>query len=600
MAKQKNIPKRSEVEKQYTWALEDIFATDELWEKALDECRTFPEKIEAFRGRLAESADMLYSYLTFCDELDVKITRVAEYIMRKSDEDTGNSYYNGLKGRFMSVYINIAGASSFDTPEILAIPDEKLAAFMNEKPELRLYERKLAKIRSKKDHILSDAEEKLLAAAGEMANAPEEIASAFRNADIRFPSIYDADGNELKVTQGSYVPLLENPARNVRKAAFESLHGTFESFKNTSAAFLDGQIKQLIFYAKARRYNSTLEAALAETEVPVSVYRNLIDAVNANLEYLHKYIALRKKLTGSEELHMYDLYTPIISDADKEIPYEKAKEIIIEALQPLGEDYIKVLTEGFNNRWIDVYENEGKRGGAYSAGGDPHPYVLLNQKDTLDSMFTIAHEMGHSLHTYYSMKNQPTAYANYVIFVAEVASTCNEVLLVKHLLANTTDKKERAYLINHFLEQFRGTVYRQTMFAEFELWMNEHAEKGETLTADMMCDAYYELNKKYFGDGMTVDRLISVEWARIPHFFYNFYVFQYATGFSAAVAIANRILTEGKPAVEDYIKFLSAGSSMDPISVLKIAGVDMTTAQPVNDALKLFNELIDEMAALAE
>lgn len=433
-----------------------------------------------------------------------------------------------------------------------------------------------------------------------MANAPEEIASAFRNADIRFPSIYDADGNELKVTQGSYVPLLENPDRNVRKAAFESLHGTFESFKNTSAAFLDGQIKQLIFYAKARRYNSTLEAALAETEVPVSVYRNLIDAVNANLEYLHKYIALRKKLTGSEELHMYDLYTPIISDADKEIPYEKAKEIIIEALQPLGEDYIKVLTEGFNNRWIDVYENEGKRGGAYSAGGDPHPYVLLNQKDTLDSMFTIAHEMGHSLHTYYSMKNQPTAYANYVIFVAEVASTCNEVLLVKHLLANTTDKKERAYLINHFLEQFRGTVYRQTMFAEFELWMNEHAEKGETLTADMMCDAYYELNKKYFGDGMTVDRLISVEWARIPHFFYNFYVFQYATGFSAAVAIANRILTEGKPAVEDYIKFLSAGSSMDPISVLKIAGVDMTTAQPVNDALKLFNELIDEMAALAE
>lgn len=332
MAKQKNIPKRSEVEKQYTWALEDIFATDELWEKALDECRTFPEKIEAFRGRLAESADMLYSYLTFCDELDVKITRVAEYIMRKSDEDTGNSYYNGLKGRFMSVYINIAGASSFDTPEILAIPDEKLAAFMNEKPELRLYERKLAKIRSKKDHILSDAEEKLLAAAGEMANAPEEIASAFRNADIRFPSTYDADGNELKVTQGSYVPLLENPDRNVRKAAFESLHGTFESFKNTSAAFLDGQIKQLIFYAKARRYNSTLEAALAETEVPVSVYRNLIDAVNANLEYLHKYIALRKKLTGSEELHMYDLYTPIISDADKEIPYEKAKEIIIEAL----------------------------------------------------------------------------------------------------------------------------------------------------------------------------------------------------------------------------------------------------------------------------
>lgn len=600
MAKQKSIPKRNEVEKQYTWALEDIFATDELWEDALNECRTYPEKIAAFCGHLGGSAETLYSYLQFCDELDVKVTRVAEYAMRKADEDTGNSFYQGMKGRFMSVYVQIASASSFDTPELLAIPDEKLASFMSEKPELKLYERKLNKIRSLKAHILSDAEEKLLAAAGEIANAPEEIASSFRNADLKFPSIKDAEGNEMQVTQGSYVPLLENPDPNVRKAAFESLHGTFDSFKNTSAAFLDSQVKQLMFYARARKYDSTLEASLSHTEVPVSVYHNLINAVNDNLEYLHKYVALRKKLMGVDELHMYDLYTPIIGDADSEIPYEEAKKIIVEALQPLGEDYINVLCEGFNNRWIDVYENEGKRSGAYSAGGDPHPYVLLNQKDTLDSMFTIAHEMGHSLHTYYSIKNQPTAYANYVIFVAEVASTCNEVLLVKHLLANTTDKKERAYLINHFLEQFRGTVYRQTMFAEFELWMNEFAEKGETLTAEALCDAYYALNKKYFGDGITVDKLISVEWARIPHFFYNFYVFQYATGFSAAVAIANRILAEGKPAVDDYLKFLSSGSSMDPISLLKIAGVDMTTAKPVNDALKLFNELIDEMDELTK
>lgn len=598
MAKQKTIPKRSEVEQQYTWALEDIFASDELWEKALDECREYPAKIQAFCGHLADSADMLYNYLTFNDELDVKVTRVAEYAMRKSDEDTGNSFYQGMKGKFMSVYVQIASAASFDTPEILAIPDEKLDAFMTEKPELRLYERKLNKIRKMKEHVLSDQEEKLLASASEMAGSASDIASAFRNADLRFPDITDSEGNVLKVTQGSYVPLLENPDVNVRKAAFESLHGTFEGFKNTSAAFLNSQVKQLMFYAKARRYNSTLEASLARTEVPVSVYHNLIEAVNANLEYLHKYVSLRKKLMGVEELHMYDLYTPIIADADKEIPYETAKEIIVEALAPLGEDYLNILKEGFNNRWIDVYENEGKRSGAYSAGGDPHPYVLLNQKDTLDSMFTIAHEMGHALHTYHSIKNQPTAYADYVIFVAEVASTCNEVLLVKHMLAKTTDKKERAYLINHFLEQFRGTVYRQTMFAEFELWMNEFAEKGETLTAEAMCDAYYNLNKKYFGNDITVDKLISVEWARIPHFFYNFYVFQYATGFSAAVAIANRILKEGKPAVDDYLKFLSSGSSTDPISLLKIAGVDMTTAQPVNDALELFNELIDEMDEL--
>ena len=600
MAKQKVIPKRSEVDPKYTWALEDIFATDERWEDALNEARGYPEKLAAFVGHLGDSAQMLYDFLQLGDEMNVKLTRLAEYCMRKSDEDTGNSFYQGMKGRFMNLYMQIAGASSFSTPEILAMPDGRIEELMSEKTELRLYERMLNKMLKEKDHVLSDAEEKLLALSGEVCNAPSETASAFRNADLRFPDITDSDGNTLQVTQGSYVPLLENPDQAVRKAAFESLHGTFDSFKNTSAAFLDGQVKGLIFNARARRYGSTLEAALASTEVPVSVYHNLIDAVNANLGYLHKYVSLRKKLTGIEDLHIYDLYMPIIADADEEIPYEKAQEIILEGLAPLGEEYISLLREGFENRWIDVYENEGKRGGAYSAGGDPHPYVLLNQKDTLDSMFTIAHEMGHSLHTYYSVHNQPIPYRDYVIFVAEVASTCNEVLLVKHMLSKTTDKKQKAYLINHFLEQFRGTVYRQTMFAEFELWMNEYAEQGQTLTADVMCDKYYELNKKYFGDDIEIDKLISVEWARIPHFFYNFYVFQYATGFSAAVAIANRILTEGQPAVDDYKKFLSSGSSTDPISLLKIAGVDMTTAKPINDALALFNELLDEMEALAE
>ena len=597
MAKQKKIPKRSEVEKKYTWATEDLFATDALWDEALEAAKAYPEKIAAFRGKLS-SPECLYDYLVLSDEIMVKVERLGNYAMRKSDEDTANSFYQGMKGKIMNLYVAIDSADSFSTPEIISIPDEKIDEFYAQKPELRLYERKLSKIRRFKPHTLSDAEERILALSGQVTSAPGETASAFRNADIKFPPIKDADGNELIVTQGSFIPLMENPDQNVRKAAFESLYHTFASFKNTSAAFLDSQVKGLIFNARARNYASTLEAALDRTEVPVSVYHNLIDSVHSNIGYLHKYVELRKKLMGADELHMYDLYTPIVGDADKEIPYEEAQQIILKALAPLGEEYVSILREGFENRWIDVYENEGKRGGAYSSCGDPHPYVLLNQKDTLDSMFTIAHEMGHSLHTVYSMKNQPVCQADYVIFVAEIASTCNEVLIVRHLLNNTTDKRERAYLINHFLESFRGTVYRQTMFAEFELFMNELAEKGETLTADALCEKYYELNKFYFGDAITVDPEIAYEWERIPHFFYNFYVFQYATGFSAACAIANRILTEGEPAVADYKKFLSAGGSMDPISILKLAGVDMTTAAPINEALKLFGKLLDEMEEL--
>jgi oligoendopeptidase F len=598
MAAQKKIPKRSEVEKKYTWATEDIFASDELWEKALEEAKQAISLADNFKGKLGESADTLYAYLKAQDEFSRKANLLANYAMRKSDEDTSNSFYNAMKGKLMSYVVSLESAFSFATPEIIAIDDNKLEGFMNEKPELKEYKRLLERMRRRKAHTLSDAEERILALAGQICETPGEIGSAFRNADLRFPDIQDSEGNTLQVTQGSYVPLLESPDVNVRKAAFESLYHTYASFKNTTAAFLDGQMKALIFNARARHYNSTLEAALDSTEVPVQVYHNLIEAVHSNIEYMHKYVNLRKKLMKVDELHMYDLYTPIVNDANKKFPYEEAKETVIKALAPLGEDYISILKEGFNNRWIDVYENEGKRGGAYSSGGDPHPYVLLNHQDTLDSMFTIAHEMGHSLHTYYSIKNQPPCNADYVIFVAEVASTCNEVLLMKYLLNNTNDKRERAYLINHFLESFRGTLYRQTMFAEFELYMSQLAESGAALTADALCDKYYELNKFYFGDGITVDKEIAEEWARIPHFFYNFYVFQYATGFSAACAIANRILTEGETAVQDYKKFLSAGSSMDPISILKLAGVDMTTAAPVNDALKLFNELLDEMEEL--
>ncbi|MBO4384794.1 MAG: oligoendopeptidase F [Clostridia bacterium] len=598
MAKQKHIPKRSEVEKQYTWATEDLFASDELWEKSLEEMKAYPERIASFKGRISASPETLLEYFRLRDELFVKVERLANYAMRKSDEDTGNSFYQAMKGKIMNLYVTLESADSFSTPEIISIPDEKIAEYIKLVPGLELYKRPIEKIRRFKPHTLSDAEERILALSGQVTSAPGETASAFRNADLKFPDVYDAEGNALKVTQGSFIPLLEGSDRNVRKAAFESLYHTFESYKNTSAAFLDSQIKGLIFNAQARNYESTLHAALDRTEVPVSVYHNLIGAVHDNLHYLHKYIALRKKLMGLDELHMYDLYTPIVGDADREIPYEEAKEIILKALAPLGEEYLGILREGFNNRWIDVYENEGKRSGAYSSCGDPHPFVLLNQKDTLDSMFTIAHEMGHSLHTYYSLKNQPVCQADYVIFVAEVASTCNEVLLVKYLLNNTKDKRERAYLINHFLESFRSTLYRQTMFAEFELYMNRLGETGASLTADALCDKYYELNKQYFGDAIVADPEIAYEWERIPHFFYNFYVFQYATGFSAACAIANRILSEGESAVKDYKKFLSAGGSTDPITILKYAGVDMTTAEPVNEALKLFGDLIDEMEEL--
>ncbi|MBR6740431.1 MAG: oligoendopeptidase F [Clostridia bacterium] len=595
---QKEIKKRSEVEKQYTWATEDMFESDQAWFDAFEAAKAYPAEFASFRGRLCESADTFWSYLQLVDKMGLEISLLANYAMRKSDEDTSNSYYQDMRAKLMSLDVEIDSASSFDVPEILAMPESRFEDFCKEKPELELYRRWYSKLVRRKEHILSDAEEKLLAGAGEMSNAPDHIGSVFRNADLKFPDVIDGEGNSHRLTQGSYVPMLESSDRVLRKNAFETLYATFGGFRNTAAALLDAQVRQLSFFAKARKYSNTLEAALDRTEVPENVYHNLIEAVNANLPKMHRYVELRKKLMKLDTLHMYDVYTPVVDDADSEIPYEQAKTDVLEALEVLGEEYVGLLKKGFSERWIDVYENEGKRSGAYSSGGRPHPYVLLNHKDTLDSEFTLAHEMGHALHSYYSIKNQPNIYSHYVIFVAEVASTCNEVLLMRHKLAKTTDKREKAYLLNHFLEQFRGTLYRQTMFAEFELTMNRMVESGQSLTADALCKEYYELNRRYFGEGMEVDKQIEMEWARIPHFFYNFYVFQYATGFSAAVAIANRILAEGKPAVDDYLKFLSSGSTADPISLLKIAGVDMNTPEPVNKALELFEELVDEMEQL--
>ena len=596
--KTKKIPKRSEVDPKNTWATEDLFANDEAWEQAMAELASMPEQMASFRGRLGESGACLLDYFRLSDTYSLKISRAANYAFRKADEDTAVGRYQEMRGKIISLDVAVSSASAFDTPEILAIPDETLERFYRETPDLQLYRRALDKIRARRAHVLSDAEEKILASAGEMAESPEQIGSMFRDADLKFPEAVDANGEKHQLTQGSYIPMLQSADRVLRKSAFETLYHTFGSFKNTTAACLDAQMKQLIFFSRARKYDSALDASLARTEVPVSVYTNLIQTVSDNLPYMYRYVRLRKKLMGLDELHMYDIYTTLVSDAEREITFEQAKQTVLEGLAPLGENYRAMLEEGFANRWIDVYENEGKRSGAYSSGALPHPYVLLNHQNTLDSQFTLAHEMGHALHSYLSLKNQPTVYSDYVIFVAEVASTCNEVLLMRHLLSKTTDKRERAYLINYFLEQFRGTLYRQTMFAEFELMMSRRAEAGQALTADALCEMYYDLNKKYYGEDVVVDREIAMEWARIPHFFYNFYVFQYATGFSAAVAIANRILREGQPAVDDYLKFLSSGSTMDPISLLKIAGVDMASPAPINDALKIFDDLISEMEAL--
>ena len=593
------IPLRSEVPEAETWDLRDLYPTDEAWLKEYEDLKTMPERAAAFQGKLGKSAEDLLLWFRLQDEIQERLSRLHTYASCKSDQDTGNGTYQDFRGKAMGTYVAVLSACAFATPEIMAIDDDTLNLFYAAQPELLGYQRSLYQIRRRKAHILSPECEKLLAAAGEMADSPDRISSTFRDADLTFPPVVDSEGRERTLTDATFIPMLMGSDRALRKTAFETYYARMSEFKNTLAATLDAQFKSLKFFADARGYESTLAASLDATEVPTEVYHNLISAVHDNLDKMYRYVALRKKRLGVDELHMYDVYTPIVADADSVIPYETAKETVLEALAVLGKDYTDLLREGFDHRWIDVRENVGKRGGAYSTGsGKPHPYVLLNHKDNLDCQFTLAHEMGHALHSYHSVTHQPTATSDYVIFVAEVASTCNEVLLMRHLLGKTTDPKERAYLINHFLDQFKGTVYRQTMFAEFELAMGRMVEGGQTLTADALSEKYLELNKLYFGPDMVSDPQIALEWTRIPHFFYNYYVFQYATGFSAAVAIADRILTLGEPAVADYKKFLSGGSSTDPISLLKIAGVDMSSPAPVNAALKLFGELVDELEKL--
>lgn len=595
----KELLKRSEVKEENTWKVSDMYESTAEWEQALNQVKEIADRIAGMEGRVTESAANLYQVLKDCDAYGEIIDLAFNYAQRLYDQDRNDSTHQAMSQKVYGVWADVAGMISFIEPEILAVPEEQLEAFYKELPELEIYRGKIAEIQRLRGHSLSAEMEKLLAMTSEMSQTPEQVFAVMNSADIRFPEITDENGEKVRLTHGNYVLFLQSADCRVRKEAFEAMYSVYKQFVNTFAGLYNGQVKQQIFFAKARKYDSTLDAALTANNVSVKVYENLLDTVSANMDKLHRYVKLRKKCLGLDELHMYDIYTPMIADAARKVPFEEAKETVLKALAPLGEEYVAKVKEGFENRWIDVYENEGKCTGAYSAGAyGTHPYVLLNYSETLDDMFTLAHEMGHAMHSFYSNSTQPFTYAEYKLFVAEVASTCNEVLLMEYLLKNTIDKKERAYLLNHYLDSFKGTVYRQTMFAEFEKESNRMAEQGESLTAESLNELYLKLNQKYYGTDIISDEEIAFEWAKIPHFYYNFYVYQYATGFSAAVALARGILKEGEPAVERYKKFLCGGCSESPLELLKIAGVNLESPKPVQDALDVFGEILDEIEAL--
>lgn len=588
---------REEIDEQYRWDLSSIFGSDEAFLAALEEAKKLPPRFASFQGKISASAANLLAYLKLDDEAGLILTKLANYAERKSDEDTRESRYQDYSSQVMTLWVSLSSASSWFTSELLSLSEQEMEGFYSQEPELELYRRCLDVIFSRREHVLSPAEEKLLAAAGDMANQPDNIFSLLNDADLTFPDAHDAKGAAHPVTHGSYIPLMMSADRTLRESAYESLYSSYRQFRNTFAATLGAQNKQLKFFAEARRYESALEAALSANEVPTQVYTNLIETVHNNMDAMYKYVALRKELLDVDELRFSDLYVPIVDDVELTFTYEEACDIILEALRPMGENYLALVRRGLSERWIDVYETPGKRSGAYSAGGyGMHPVILLNFQGKLDDVFTLIHEMGHSIHTYLSCANQPVCYSDYVIFVAEVASTCNEALLTRYLLNHAKNERERAYFLNHFLEQFRATLYRQTMFAEFELKVAELTAQGAGITADALCGIYKELNAQYFGDGIALDENIALEWARIPHFYYRFYVYQYATGFAAAIALSQRILDLGEQGREDYLGFLKGGSSKPPIDLLRGAGVDMLSPEPVEDALKLFDEMVDEMA----
>ncbi|SHR45756.1 Oligoendopeptidase F, plasmid [Mycobacteroides abscessus subsp. abscessus] len=596
----KKLPTRSEIPLEDTWKLEDIFQTDQQWESEFQEVKQLIPSMSSYQGKLGESADSLFKALQAQDQLLERIDKLYTYAHMRYDQDTTNSFYQGLDDRIKNLYTQAASTLAYIVPEILSIDEEKVKKFLNEKEELKLYEHSLDELNLQRPHVLSAEQEALLAEASEVMNASSNTFGMLNNADIQFPSIKDENGNEVDVTHGRYIRFLESADQRVRKDAFQAVYDTYGKFKNTFASTLSGQVKKDNFNARVRKYSSARHAALAADNIPESVYENLVNTVNKNLHLLHRYVKLRKKVLKLDKIHIYDLYTPLVKDVKMEIPYEEAKDLILKGLAPLGEDYLNVLKEGFSNRWVDIHENKGKRSGAYSSGAyGTNPYILMNWQDNVNNLFTLAHEFGHSVHSYYTRKEQPYAYGSYSIFVAEVASTCNEALLNDYLLKTIDDEQKRLYLLNHFLEGFRGTVFRQTMFAEYEHLIHKKAQENEALTADLLTKEYYELNKKYFGEeDIEIDEEIGLEWSRIPHFYYNYYVYQYATGYSAATALSKQILTERQPAVDRYLDFLKSGSSDYPIEVLKKAGVDMTSSKPIEEACKVFEEKLNEMEAL--
>lgn len=591
---------REEIPAEAKWAIEDLYKNDDEWEADFTRLKEHLPELSAYEGRLGESAQTLLSMQRLCDKMNMLAEKVYVYANQRLHENTDNAVYQNLASRAQSLLVEMSERTSYIEPEIMELPEGTIEKYLQENGELRVYGQYFENMIRQKAHVLPGEMEKLLASAGELAESPKDIFSMFNNADIRFPKITGEDDTDVEVTHGRFISLLQSKDQRVRKDAFEALYGVYEKFRNTLAATYRANVKQEVFFARARRYGSDLEAALDGSHIPVSVYDNLIHVVHEHLPLMHRYVKIRKKLLGLDELHMYDLYTPMTENSGEHFSFEDAKKTVLEGLAPMGEEYLSHLKDGFEHGWIDVYENQGKRSGAYSWGAyGTHPYVLLNYQGTLNDVFTLAHEMGHALHSWYSDETQPYIYAGYRIFVAEVASTCNEALLIHHLLKKAKDPKTKAYLINYFLEQFRTTLYRQTMFAEFEKITHGLQEAGEALTAERLCSIYYDLNKAYFGEDICIDRQIEMEWARIPHFYTPFYVYQYATGFSAAIALSGKILREGEAAVEQYKKFLKGGSSMYPLELLRLAGVDMEQKKPVEDALQVFSEYLDEMERLA-
>lgn len=593
------VRRREEIESQYKWKLEDIYAGEHLWEDDFLEVKTLAAELAGLQGTLGESAAALLKVFKLHESLGRKNEKLYVYARMRRDENNADPHYQALFDRIESLSVQIAGMTAFIVPEILAVPEEKLEAFLGSDKELQVYRHFLEEILRQKAHILSASEERLLAMAADLSMAAGNIFTMLNNADLKFPHIKDEKGEDVELTKGRYTSFMESPDRRVRQEAFYGLYGSYQKLINTLGASLAASVKKDIFYARARNYSSALEASLDQDNVAVDVYDRLIESVHAHLEHMYRYMRMRKRLLNLDELHFYDIYTPLVPEYKYEISYNQSQKVLLEALNPLGAEYVRLLERGFGSGWIDVYENEGKTGGAYSWGAyDTNPYVLMNYDNKLDDLFTLAHEMGHSLHSWYSHQNQPYVYSQYSIFVAEVASTVNESLLIDYLLQKSKEKQEKIYLLNHYLEQFRGTVFRQTMFAEFEKIIHARAEAGEALTPDILNQIYRELNRLYYGPEIVIDPEIEWEWARIPHFYSSFYVYKYATGFSTATALKEQILREGAPAVERYLEFLKSGSTDYPINLLKKAGVDLLTPQPVDEALAYFGKLLDEMESL--